>query len=276
MTQPSRYDRWMMRVIEQQLGFWGEHWTDLSTTAQFAAWSRLAEERGVDTDVGYRMTRGLLQEVIYAAGGVEREYWQLRAALADVQRFADEAVAQHPHRLPGEWPVFGHHVSTPAMRDASYSFVNLLSWARSTVDRTDRIDRGEPAGLLPALAPGELYNSVDAALRELSAAQRDARRLANYALHAGAVPGGGSPSAEILPDGQLLARLPDQVTARILTWEEFTFTQGRDMLTYATELMISVETFIDKVLDAFAADRRERVGGPLPPWRSYPLPPWQG
>jgi hypothetical protein len=38
------------------------------------------------------------------------------------------------------------------------------------------------------------------------------------------------------------------------------------MLTYATEVMGSIEIFIDKVLDAFAADRPARAGGPLPPW----------
>src|SRR5205085_8159569 len=47
---------------------------------------RLAEERGASASVEYHMTRGLLEEVIYAAGGVERELGQLSTALADVQR----------------------------------------------------------------------------------------------------------------------------------------------------------------------------------------------
>jgi len=156
------------------------------------------------------------------------------------------------------------------MRDASYSFVNLLSWARSTVERTDRPYRpgsAERAGLLPALAPGQLHDSAETALRDLKAALRDSRLLANYCLHAGAVPGGGTPRADVLPDGRLLARLPDLVRGAILTWEEFTFDEDRDMLTHATETMNSVEKFIDKVLDAFAADRPQRVG-PLPPWPS--------
>jgi len=270
MTSLTRYDRWTRRVHEQQLGYWGEHWADLSTTAQFAAWRRLAKERRPDADVPYHMTRVLLEEVIYTAGGVERELGHLRTALADVQRFADEAATQHPRPSPGEWPRWGYHVSPPAMRDFSYSFVNLLNWARSTVERTDRPYKpgsAERAGLLPALAPGQLHDSIAAALRDLKAALSDSRLLANYALHAGAVPGGGTPRADILPDGRLLARLPDPVTGPILTWEEFTFTEDRDMLTYATELMNNVETFIDKVLDAFAADRPERVG-PLPSWSS--------
>ena len=86
-------------------------------------------------------------------------------------------------------------------------------------------------------------------------------------LHAGVLPGGGTPQADVLPDGRLLARLPDPVQRAILTWEEFTFTKDRDMLTYATEVMRSIEIFIDKVLNAFAADRPARAGGPLPSWQ---------
>jgi hypothetical protein len=270
MTASTRYDRWMRRVHVQQLGIWGERWADLSATAQFAAWCRLAEERGASASVEYYMTRGLLGEVIYAAGGVERELGQLSAALADVQRFADEAATHHPLPSPENWPPWGYHVSTPAMRDVSYSFVNQLSWARSTIERTDRPYRpgsAERAGLLPALVPSQLHDSVEEALRDLKAALRDSRLLVNYCLHAGAVPGGGTPRADILPDGRLLARLPDLVRGAILTWEEFTFDDDRDMLTYATEAMNNVETFIDKVLDAFAADRPQRVG-PQHPWPS--------
>jgi hypothetical protein len=257
-----------MRAQVQQLGDWGEHWADLSGTAQAAAWRQLAAERGVSVDLGYHMTRGLLPEVLYAAGGVERELGQLTNALADVQRFADQARAQHPLPSPEEWPSHGWHISTPSMREASYSFINLLSWARSTVERTDRPYRpgsAERAGLLPALAPGQLHDSVEAALRDLKAALGDSRLLANYALHAGAVPGGGSPRADMLPDGRLLARVPDPIGDPILTWEAFRFTQDRDMLTYATEVMGNVETFVEGVLDAFAADRPERVGR-LPTW----------
>ena len=154
------------------------------------------------------------------------------------------------------------------MREASYCFVNLLSWARSTIERTDRPYKpgsAEHAGLLPALAVGHLRDSVDAALHYLKAALGDSRLLVNYALHAGAVPGGGTPKAEILSDGRLLARIPDRIQNHVLAWEAFEFTENRDMLTYAADLMANVERFVERVLDAFAVDRPERVG-PLPPW----------
>jgi hypothetical protein len=249
------------------LDFWGEHRRDLSTTAQYAAWRQLAEARGVDTNLQYRMTRSLLPEVIYAAGGVERELGQLCTAPADVQQFADESLAQHP-RSPEEWPTSGLRIAAPLMREASYIFTNLLSWARSTLDRTERGDRHgdvrEPAGLLPALAPGPLHDSVEVALRNLRASLPDYRLLVNYSLHPGAVTGGGSATAELLPAGRVVARVPDPLTVRILTWEVFEFTQDRDMLTYATEVMESIAIFVDKVIGAFEANRPARVGGPPP------------
>jgi hypothetical protein len=251
----------MQQVTEGALDFWAEHWRDLSNTAQYTAWHQLAQTRGANINLRYHMTRNLLPEVIYAAGGVERELGQLRAALADMQRFADEASARRP-RDPRDWPECGWHVSTQSTREASYIFTNLLSWARSTVDRTQRRDGGEPAGLLPALAPGPLYESVETALRDPKSALPDYRLLANYSLHAGAVTGGGSASAELLPDGRIVARIPDLPTARILAWDVFEFTENREMLAYATEVMDSIATFVDRVIDAFGANRPARVGGP--------------
>lgn len=37
----------------------------------------------------------------------------------------------------------------------------------------------------------------------------------------------------------------------ITTWEEFSFTDGRDALTYGHSLMQSVADFVDEVLTAF-------------------------
>ena len=215
---------------------------------------------------GY-LTRSLLSELLYAAGGVERELGLLRKALADVQRqFPGEATAR-PAPPAVQQPIVGSYGAAPPVRAASYSFINLLSWARATVERTDRrykFGSAERAGLLPALAEGQLQDSVAAALRHLMAALRDSRFLASYALHTGAVPGGGTPKAEILPDELHLAQVPDPLADPVLTWETFKFTQDRDMLAYATELTTAIETFVDSVLDAFAASRPARTG-PLPP-----------
>lgn len=261
----TRYEIWMRRVRREQLGVWDENWADLSSTAQYATWRKLAEARGDRADVQGYLTRSLLSEVLYAAGAVERELGQLRKALADMEQFAGEAPAR-PAPAAVEQPIVGAYGAAPPVRAASYSFIDLLSWARATVERTDRRYKSgstERAGLLPALADGQLRDSVAAALRHLMAALRDSRFLANYALHTGAVPGDGARTAEILPDEHAVARVPDPLGDPVLTWETLEFTQDRDMLTYATELMTAIETFVDSVLDAFAANRPARAG-PLP------------
>jgi hypothetical protein len=263
---PTSYDTWMNRVFRGSLDFWGENWADLSTAPQYAAWDQLARDRGAPGDVQYYMRRSLLSELIYAAGGVEREFSHLRSALADVQRSADETHSQMPVK-PEDWPTHGHHISTPSMREASYSFANLLTWARSVQERVERPYRpgsSERVGLLSALASGQIHDSVQAAFGILRDALKESRFLTNYALHAGAVPGGGTPRAEILPDGQILARVPDPPSDPVLSWDEFEFTQNRDMLTYRAELMAIIETFVNQVLDAFEANRPARAG-PLPP-----------
>ncbi len=262
----TRYEIWMRRVRREQLGTGDENWKDLSGTAQFAAWRQLAEARGATADVAGYLTRSLLSEVLYAAGGVERELGLLRRALADVQQLPGEATAR-PAPPAVQQPIVGSYGAAPPVRDASYSFVNLLSWARATVERTDRRYKpgsAERAGLLPALAEGQLQDSVAAALRHLMAALRDSRFLANYALHAGAVPADGTPGAEILPDELHLAQVPDPLADPVLTWKTVKFTEDRDLLAYATELMTAIETFVDSVLDAFAASLPARTG-PLPP-----------
>jgi hypothetical protein len=60
-----------------------------------------------------------------------------------------------------------------------------------------------------------------------------------------------------------VARVPDPLTARILTWEVFEFNQDRDMLTYASDVMESIAIFVDKVIGAFEANRPAKGGGPL-------------
>ena len=87
----TQYDLWMRRVEREQLGARDDDWADLSRTAQYATWRRLAEARGAGDDVPRYMTHSLLSEVIYAAGGVEREFQQLCRALADARRSAGEA-----------------------------------------------------------------------------------------------------------------------------------------------------------------------------------------
>ena len=186
---------------------------------------------------------GLLPEVLYAAGGVERELRDLRKALDDEQRLAAQepprpAVQLQERSAPApaaaqRQPIGGPYAAARPAREASYSFVNLVSWARSTVDRTDRPSKPGSSGrtgLLPSLPSGELRDSVAVALQHLRTALKDSRSRSGAAFDAGAA----SPA---------------------LAAEGLELTPDRDLLTYATELMAAVEIFVNQVLDAFAADQ---------------------
>lgn len=107
----TRYDRWTARVMDGQLDFWGENWADLSGTQQYADWQQLIQSRGGTGDPQYYMTRGLLPEVLYAAGGVERELGHLADALAQVQLAADNVLAGRDISA-ANWPARGHQIST--------------------------------------------------------------------------------------------------------------------------------------------------------------------
>jgi hypothetical protein len=261
----TRYERWMGRVELEKLGARDETWADLSDTPQYAPWQRLAEARGAPADVRPYMTHGLLAEVLFAAGGVERELRELHKAVGDGQRAAQEPprpsvlvqVQQQTSALQGR-PDARAFVSARPVREASYSFVNLLSWARATVERTDRpYQPGSSgrAGLLPALRPGELHDSVEAALQHLRTALLDSRSLSSYAFHTGAVPGDEAPGSGRLPDGDTLAPPAYSLTKQEPAVGALQFSEGRDMLTYATDLMAAIEVFVNRVLDAFAASR---------------------
>lgn len=246
----TRYEIWMRRVEQEKLGARSDIWADLSDAPQYAEWKQLAEERAVhpgqssspnqqdghqrggvngsrDAEVQHYIARGLLAEVLYAAGGVERELRELRRALKDGQRPPSPGVPPEPTSARAL-------VAARPVRDASYSFVNLLSWARLTVDRTDRPYRpglSRRTGLLPALQPGELHDRVEAAIQHLRSTLLDSRALAGYAFHTAAIPGEGTPATPL------------------------TLSEERDMLTYATDLMAAMEVFVNQVLDAFAASQ---------------------
>ena len=208
------YELWTRRVEREKLG------------AQDAAGADLGD---------------LLAEVLYAAGGVEREFRELRKALDEAQPHDAQQLASpepprpavspqvQPAPPPQERPTARALVAARPQREASYSFVNLLSWVRSTVERTDRpVKPGslERDGLLPALQPGELHDRVEAAVQHLRTALKDSRSLSSHAFHAAAVPSEAQEPAE-----------------------------DRDLLAYATGLMAATEEFVERVLNAFAASR---------------------
>ena len=259
---------WMHRLVVGANFPWAELWASARTHPDFPAWQQLHGSRGVKADAGtikYYMTRGLIREVMYAASGVERELHRLEAALVEAQAWVDERVSPlgGDELKPTEPMLWG----TPSMADASYAFINLLTWARTVRERVDR--KGPPksgtrVGLLPALRPVRLRDRIAKALLALDQALRGTRDLANYALHAGNLPNSSSPMAEVEDDGQILFLIPDPVSGRIITCEQFTFDQRRDALTYGRSVMQAVAAFMDEMLAAFEASVPKRVRAARP------------
>jgi hypothetical protein len=175
----------------------------------------------------------------------------------------------HGGRYPGDEsvaraPGFREGTGAPSLLDAYYAFWNLLSWTRTVQERVDRPytrSRTDRAGLFPGLTVGPLRARIQEALNTSRDRTKDTRYFANYVLHAGAIPSGGSPRAEVKPDGRIWVQLPDPPTTHITTWEEYDYTQQRDMATYAEDMMEAVERIIDEILAAFADHVPERFRG---------------
>jgi len=264
---PTLYARWLLRGVGGELTDWAELWAHPESLPEYEAWVALSRRRGGSAsaaELKYHMTRGLLQEVVYAAGGVESELLRLDAALIDAQTWTDQAVQAHSTAGEG---AHDRYLAAPSLHEAFYAFINMLTWARAVCERTNRPYRpgdNRRSGLLPALAAGELSDQVGAAHSRLLRDLAEVRHMANFALHAGAIPGGGTPSARIMPGGGLVVPVPDQLGGRITTWEEFEFSEGRDMVSFARSIMKAIEAFMDDVLSAFEAARPARAG-PLAP-----------
>jgi hypothetical protein len=166
-TMPRHRD-WLRRFAEGHGFAWGELWADVRSHPDYPTWQQLARQRGLAPDeelLGYHMTRGLILEVIHAAGGVERELAQVQAALEEAQAWADQAVLNFPSER--EKPLRGVNAAAPSLVDVSYAFVNLLIWARTVRERVERPWRPRSTkrvGLLPALEPGPLQDRVADAL----------------------------------------------------------------------------------------------------------------
>ena len=250
----------------ESLGDGSELWVEPSTRPDYAEWESLARKRG-DNDpdpdsIGYHMTRTLIYDLLFAAGGVETELLRLHDALGAAQEWTNWARQQIPRdESVARGPEYREGTGAPSLLDAHYAFWNLLAWTRAVQERIDRPYKPgskDRAGLLPAVAPAPLRTRIHKALNTFRDRTKDTRYFANYVLHSGAIPGGGSPRAEVEPDGHIWLRLPDPPTNHITTWEEFEFTQRRDMVKYAEDLMEAVAQTIDEILAAFADHVPER------------------
>lgn len=256
-------------------------WRDAEDMAGHSDWVKLAVNRGrPDADLRLYMVRGLVNEVIVAAGGIEREIRALKAA----QTFADAHAAAVPNPVPR--PETGPMGVPPAgaALDAAYATMNALNWMRTVHERVQRDDPAatgpwflgwlrwlrrsklgerfglsrpratQEAGLLASLKDGEPKATIRTEFKKLLPKLRDARKFDNYVLHGGALPGGQTPGFCMLPDRNVFFPFPDDPnTKRFFTWEQFTYKKERAALSYIEDKFDAIGTFIDSMLDAFDA-----------------------
>jgi hypothetical protein len=252
-------------------------WKDAEELPRYSAWKKLAGRRRRHANLRMRIVRGLVGEVIFAAGGIEREIQALKTAQAVVD--ANKGPIPSPVPRPETGP---RTVGPPgAGLHAAYAVMNALTWIRTMQERVSRNDppsrrsaarrfvrrlisgkwRGgaskglEPAGLLASLKGGKLKKAIEAEFEKLKAKLGDARRFDNYVLHGGALPGGQTPRFWARQDGTVYFPFPDSSTKKkeIVTWEEFTYNDERDALAYLEDKFDAVATFIDDMLNAFDA-----------------------
>ena len=65
--------------------------------------------------------------------------------------------------------------------------------------------------------------------------------------------------ANVGDDGRMWVPLPDPIREPIATWEQFTFGERRDLLTFADETMAAVDLLIDAVLDGLRSPSAREV-----------------
>ncbi len=223
----------------------------MQCAAQCVEWQEYLKtinpDRASNIDLRFYMTRGLVDEVIYAAGGMEREVIALKEILALAQQFCD-----FHNIIPPKDSLTTPSLGLNAAYHASYSLVNAFSWARTVQERVERHKDGKAYGLLPSLKDSDLKTHITTDFRKLKRRLRSSVYAANYVLHAGALHGASStPTFQLKPDGTAYLQFPDAMNKQITTWNEHTYDAKRDALVELQKQFDAVAKFIDQTLDAF-------------------------
>lgn len=274
----DRYYAWRKRlhssVAGLPLSFGVELWGDLRGHPAYGRVAKLSNETN-DSTIRHLLTEMLLDDVAHAAGGIEYTVEKIKVALQSAQTKLGEFAANDPTFLRGPEPERGRRFCDVPIDHAHFEFMNLLAWAIALEERLDRSGtRVHPVrrGIVPSLAPETtLTPRVRDAVSALRQAIDGTRYLANYAAHASAIPHPGA-SAKII-DARIVLPVPDPPTEPVEISAEFTYEQGRDLESFADELLAAVEVFMDALLSAF--EDAARVGrtepdkffvGELPSW----------
>ena len=239
---------WQRRLVPP-VGFYAEIWRSPEEYPDLPALvAKYGDRAETEVDI---LRMQLLREVVTAAGGLLYTLGKIEALLGELQTYVEEQIEPWPEGEP--WPESGYAVAHPLVIEASFEFVNFLSWLRAIderLDRRHRPGREEPrTGLLPELAERPLRSRVETLVRDFRANALE-RFLANYALHAGTVPQ-PMEGASLSQDHRVSLPVPDRPSEAISTRWHLTYEEERDAVTVAREAAKAVESLVDGLIDAF-------------------------
>jgi hypothetical protein len=265
----ERLSEWLKRVNFPEvaavpLGSGAEYWD--SDPRHYEGWEQLRDRlealgrKSTNSGLAYELASHRLDDVIVAAGGVERAITKLREAIAELKEYASDYGIEAKNGIP-------HGLVHEAATEALYAFSDVLSWSRTVVERLERSPRDgkkfSKQGLVPALKPKRLRKRCEKLLIQLgNGPVGQARTLANFMLHSGLVrhPFSG---VEIESSGAIVLPIPDAPSRPISHWYLLTWSQRRDGLALAEELWQTIQSFVDELIEAFERSvpkRLRRVG----------------
>ena len=264
----TKLDQWSKQVAfpaaaTAQLGFGAEYWrADPSLYEGFEQLGARLQSLGRKTkrvDVVYQLTSHLLTDVLVAAGGVENSILRLHAAVEDLKAYVSKHKLTAVHGIP-----LG--LAHPAAVTAWYAFSDVLSWSRTVVERMERPAgnrrKVSKEGLLPALKPERLRTRCEmllATLRDGPVGQ--SRNLANFVLHTALVrhPHTG---AQLELSGSITLPVPDLPRQQVSHWYLLSWQAEQDGLALANEIWLSVQEFIDGLINSFERSVPKRLRRP--------------
>jgi hypothetical protein len=217
-----------------------------------------------------------MADIVFAASAIETSYLRTRrvtAALARTAMWRPREVA-NMFDLNSDLALSDRARKLIAMvPDAYYDFHAMLWWGRSLLFRVDGDWAGEKVkgvlvnrhltGLVHYLPRSEARLVHAARDRLVHGAFADVRYLADYSLHAFAVP---RPMAmmTLQADGTYALPLPDRLGRRLKVAEVFTYSEKRHIGTEAESLWLGVQEFMGDlfaILEQAQLRREEALAG---------------
>jgi hypothetical protein len=242
------------------LGFGEEYWN--ADPRHFEGWEQLRDRlnalgrSSTEPDLAYDLASHLLDDVIVAAGGVEATIIRLRLAHDTLQQYVNDNDIRAEHGIPLG---LGHESAT----DAWYALTDMLSWCRGVIERVDRAagdtKKFPRQGLISAIKPADLRNQCQQLLHKLRAGPvGQTRHLANFMLHSALVrhPFSG---VQLELSGSITLPIPDTPGDRVAHWYLLAWREERDGFLFAETLWSCIESFVDRLIEAFESSVPERL-----------------